>query len=92
VPTSDQPVEERAGGDCKIQQWLEGSPEGDSDGSFKAIDDYLQRITEANPGSRLVFNKDGNFSRCFIGLEDYRLALEWCVPIISLDACAIKNK
>jgi len=67
--------------------------EGDLDGSFKGISDYLRKTAEANPGSRVVFEKvDGNFSRCFIGLEGCRLGLEWCIPIISLDACAIKNK
>jgi hypothetical protein len=50
------------------------------------------KLLKQMPAPELFLKKDETFPHCLTGLEGCRLGLEWRIPIIFLDACAIKNK
>ena len=66
---------------------------GHNEEGFQKIRPFLERIRQFQPGTHTDFNLDsqGRFLRCFICPASSTSAFQHSLPVIVVDACAIKN-
>jgi hypothetical protein len=64
-----------------------------SNETFAQIGPYFDALVQAMPGSiyRLEDDGEGRFFRCFVCLPACKEAFATCLPLISFDACSIRN-